>query len=229
MVRILDRESVQDLLENRRAQVMEVLPRQEYEWAHLPGAGHLPPERLDESAHGLDPARPVVVYGQNERSDQSRQAAIRLEKLGFGEVCDYPAGKMDWLSAGLPYEGHAELVARVTRRDPVTAAPGDPLSEVTDRILADPAGVAVVVDEDRIVQGMIGEEEIADAPPGATAGDAMDTGPVTVRPGDDLAGLVARMERERVRHAVVTRSDGTLVGLYGLGDLRPQASESDTG
>src|SRR5690606_41965948 len=88
MVRILDRESVQDLLENRRAQVMEVLPRQEYEWAHLPGAGHLPPERLDESAQGLDPARPVVVYGQNERSDQSRQAAIRLEKLASARAAD---------------------------------------------------------------------------------------------------------------------------------------------
>lgn len=44
-------------------QVVEVLPDEEYQWAHLPGAVHLPLKQLDAySAAGLDPSRPVVAY-----------------------------------------------------------------------------------------------------------------------------------------------------------------------
>ena len=35
----------------------------------------------------------------------SPRAACRLESLGFGEVYDYVAGKLDWMAAGLPTEG----------------------------------------------------------------------------------------------------------------------------
>jgi rhodanese-related sulfurtransferase len=45
------------------AQLVEVLPREEYEELHLPGAIHLPLKALDaESAQQLDPGRDVVVY-----------------------------------------------------------------------------------------------------------------------------------------------------------------------
>ncbi len=41
----------------------------------------------------------------------SPRAAWRLESLGFGEVYDYAAGKLDWMAAGLPTEGtNAELL-----------------------------------------------------------------------------------------------------------------------
>ena len=44
-------------------QLVEVLPAEEYRDDHLPGAISLPLTRLDaESAGGLDPNRPVVVY-----------------------------------------------------------------------------------------------------------------------------------------------------------------------
>src|SRR6266851_66135 len=35
----------------------------------------------------------------------SPRAAWRLESLGFGEVYDYVAGKLDWMAAGLRTEG----------------------------------------------------------------------------------------------------------------------------
>ena len=35
----------------------------------------------------------------------SPRAAWRLESLGFGDVYDYVAGKVDWMAAGLPIEG----------------------------------------------------------------------------------------------------------------------------
>ena len=46
-----------------RAQVVEVLPRDEYEQAHIAGAINLPLRDLDaRSARRLDPSRPVIVY-----------------------------------------------------------------------------------------------------------------------------------------------------------------------
>lgn len=62
MPREVHRDDVQRLVE-RGAQLVEVLPREEYEDAHLPGAIHIPLRRIDgEARQRLDPARPVVVY-----------------------------------------------------------------------------------------------------------------------------------------------------------------------
>ena len=45
------------------AQIVEVLPSEEYEELHLPGAISLPLKQLDaETAKQLDPGRDVVVY-----------------------------------------------------------------------------------------------------------------------------------------------------------------------
>jgi rhodanese-related sulfurtransferase len=45
------------------AQLVEVLPEQEFAEAHLPGAINLPLKQLDaDSAAALDRAKPVVVY-----------------------------------------------------------------------------------------------------------------------------------------------------------------------
>jgi rhodanese-related sulfurtransferase len=45
------------------AQVVEVLPRHEYEEEHLPGAVNIPLKTLNEAtAAQLDKSRPVVVY-----------------------------------------------------------------------------------------------------------------------------------------------------------------------
>lgn len=62
MPREVHRDDVQRLVE-RGAQLVEVLPREEYEDAHLPGAIHIPLRRIDgEARQRLDLARPVVVY-----------------------------------------------------------------------------------------------------------------------------------------------------------------------
>jgi rhodanese-related sulfurtransferase len=45
------------------AQLVEVLPAEEYEDEHLPGAINIQLRRIDTQAlDRLDPARPVVVY-----------------------------------------------------------------------------------------------------------------------------------------------------------------------
>jgi hypothetical protein len=60
----IGRDEVACLGEHEHAQVIEVLPRGEYEWAHLDGATHLWLGAMDaeEVKLTLDPDRPVVVY-----------------------------------------------------------------------------------------------------------------------------------------------------------------------
>lgn len=58
----IDRHTLLALLDDG-AQLVEVLPRAEYDEEHLPGAIHLPLKSLTADSVGvLDPARPVVVY-----------------------------------------------------------------------------------------------------------------------------------------------------------------------
>ena len=49
-------------LTRRDAQLAEVLPAGDYDWAHLPGAVNLPLKELDARAGELDRSRPVIVY-----------------------------------------------------------------------------------------------------------------------------------------------------------------------
>ena len=52
-----------DRLIAQGAQLVEVLPREEYEEAHLPGALHIPLRAVDTQGPAvLDRARPVIVY-----------------------------------------------------------------------------------------------------------------------------------------------------------------------
>ena len=63
MPRSIDREGLRRLRE-QGAQVVEVLPRAEYDWKHIAGAVSLPLKELDETAASsrLDRSRPVVTY-----------------------------------------------------------------------------------------------------------------------------------------------------------------------
>jgi rhodanese-related sulfurtransferase len=57
----IERDELQALT-GHGAQLVEVLPADEYDWAHLPGAVSLPLKELDARAGQLDRSRPVIVY-----------------------------------------------------------------------------------------------------------------------------------------------------------------------
>ena len=58
----VSREDVQRLLRDG-AQLIEVMPAEEYEQEHIDGAANLPLEDLDAEAAGrLDRDRPVITY-----------------------------------------------------------------------------------------------------------------------------------------------------------------------
>jgi rhodanese-related sulfurtransferase len=63
MARAVDLHGLRDLLD-RGAQLVEVLPREEYEGMRLPGALSLPLKELDAERAGalLDRSRAIVVY-----------------------------------------------------------------------------------------------------------------------------------------------------------------------
>lgn len=59
----IDRDELQRLLRDEQAQLVEVLPSDEYEDEHLPGAINVPLKTLDcETTRQLDRERPVIVY-----------------------------------------------------------------------------------------------------------------------------------------------------------------------
>jgi rhodanese-related sulfurtransferase len=61
MPTVISRDDLRNLT-GQGAQLLEVLPAEEYEWAHLPGAVNLPLEKVDAAVGQLDRSRPVIVY-----------------------------------------------------------------------------------------------------------------------------------------------------------------------
>lgn len=58
----IDRSRLQELLQDQ-AQLVEVLPRREYEAEHLPGAINIPLRELNSATTSqLAKSRPVIVY-----------------------------------------------------------------------------------------------------------------------------------------------------------------------
>jgi CBS domain-containing protein len=145
----------------------------------------------------------------------SPRAAWRLESLGFTEVYDYAAGKADWLAWGLPREGRAAQVPTVgemARRDVPTCGLADQVADAKARAQAAGFATCVVVNERRVVLGLLRSQEL-DGNPVATAEQVMQAGPTTYRPNVPARAAGARMRERQVDVLIVTTPDGTLVGL----------------
>jgi len=163
----------------------------------------------------------------------SPRAAWRLEAAGFGPVYDYAAGKMDWLAADLPFQGTAKLAGTFTRRGVATVEEPTPAAEALRLLEAQGFGPALVLNQAGVVMGAAYRDALASAPEQATSGSVMRFGVSTVRPSEDAAALAHRMGDAEVTRVVVTRSDGTLVGLFFPADVisraEPAAQADTTG
>jgi CBS domain-containing protein len=149
----------------------------------------------------------------------SPRAAWRLEAAGFGPVYDYAAGKMDWLAADLPFEGTARLAGMFTRRDVAAADERTPAAEALRLLDAQGFGPVLVLNQAGVLMGAAYRDGLASAPGDAEAGSVMRFGVSTVRPSEDAAALAHRMGHAQVTRVVVTRPDGTLVGLFFAADV----------
>ena len=150
----------------------------------------------------------------------SPRAAWRLEAAGF-TAYDYVAGKSDWLAADLPFEGTAQLAGQFTRRAVATTEEDTPAQEALRRLEAQGFGPILVLNQAGVVMGAAYRDALASAPAEAETGTVMRFGVSTVRPSEDAAALAHRMGHAGVTRVVVTRQDGTLVGLFFAADITP--------
>ena len=212
----IDRHELQRLLAEQEAQLVEVLPADEYADEHLPGAINIPLKELDHETTGrLDRARPVIVYCYDEQCDMSPRAASRLESIGFEQVYDYSAGKADWGSFGLPLDGDADSSTRVgahLRTDVPTCRLEDRLPELRRRLDESGWETCFVVNNEGVLLGRIGRASIRGRQD-LSAEEATTPGPSTIRPSARLDAVAERMQRQDLTSLPVTTPDGRLVGL----------------
>src|SRR5258708_1656339 len=160
----------------------------------------------------------------------SPRAAWRLETLGFPQVFDYVDGKHDWMAAGLPMEGtNAERprAADVARKDVITCRLDERLGDVRRRATAAGWETAVVVNEERIVLGLLRTKELnGDA--GQAIEQAMRPGPSTFRPFVPILEITAYMVEHAMDSSPITTSDGRLVGVLLQEDAVRVARELHT-
>jgi len=126
---------------------------------------------------------------------------------------------MDWLAAGLRFEGTAQLAGMFTRREVATAGEHTPAAEALRRLQAQGFGPVPVLNEAGVVMGAAYRDQLEAAPGQAEAGKVMRFGVSTVRPSEDAAALAHRMGHAEVTRVVVTRSDGTVIGLFFAADV----------
>lgn len=150
----------------------------------------------------------------------SPRAAARLEQLGFGAVYDYVGSKMDWMGAGLPWEG--------TQADgPTLGGLADPqvatcrLDDTVGAVRAPGGGppLCLVVDERRVVLGLVPAEAL-ELDPARPVADVMQEGPSTYRPHVPAAEMAERLARHPQAYLVVTTLDGRLVGVTDAAAVR---------
>jgi CBS domain-containing protein len=147
--------------------------------------------------------------------------------MGFTQVYDYAAGKLDWLAAGLPTEGsNAERprAGQVARADVPTCALDERLGEVAERVRAAGWQACVVVNAERVVLGLLRAKELV-ADPSLRIEQAMRPGPSTFRPHASITELARFMIQHDVDSSPVTTSDGRLVGLLLRRDATRVADE----
>jgi rhodanese-related sulfurtransferase/CBS domain-containing protein len=221
MVTPIDRDEVKRLLRDEHAQLVEVLPPDEYEDEHLPGAINIPLKTLDrETTAQLDRQRPVIVYCYDYQCDMSPRAAWRLESLGFSRAYDYTAGKADWGSFGLPLEGQRPSATRVgahVRTDAPSCRPEEHMSDVRARVTTAGWDTCFVTNEKGVVLGRLGRAALA-RDDHVSIEEAMTLGPSTVRPSYELDAAIERMHKQDLTSLPVTRSDGVLTGVLRRDD-----------
>lgn len=149
----------------------------------------------------------------------SPRAAWRLEAAGFHPVYDYVAGKSDWLAADLPFGGDARLVGAFIRREVPVVGAADSVGVALDRLDDIGYGPVLAVNEAGVVMGALTREAMRAAGRDTAVREVWSFGVTTVRPSEDVVGLVQRMRTAGVTRIVVTRSDGTLVGLFFTEDV----------
>ncbi|HWC10229.1 MAG TPA: CBS domain-containing protein [Acidimicrobiales bacterium] len=131
------------------------------------------------------------------------------------------------MAAGLPTEGTNAGHPRagdVARRDVPTCGPDEDIAEVRERVSAAGWDACVVVNEGRVVFGLLRADELGKDGDGPVAA-MMRPAPSTFRPHVPIAEMAHYMTDHDLAASPITTSDGRLVGLLGVDDAARVAHE----
>ncbi len=148
--------------------------------------------------------------------------------MGFADVYDYEAGKLDWLAAGLPSEGRvaSEPAAKdVARRDVPTCSLDDTIGDIKARAGSSNIEVCVVINEAKVVLGLLRESELDNADE-MRAEDTMQPGPSTFRPHVPVTEMAHYFVHHDMDNAPITTSEGKLMGVLFKEDAVRVSGES---
>ncbi len=104
--------------------VVNVLELEQYQDCHIKGSIHVPFDKLEQFANGLNPDTELVFYCSNYRCTASGYAAKMFAKLGFKHALAYEAGVAEWFQTGLPVEGPCRASYLQIKMDPIPAETG---------------------------------------------------------------------------------------------------------
>lgn len=130
---------------------------------------------------------------------------------------------MDWIGAGLPWEGsdasQPTLGSLATPDVPVCSI--DETIGATRARLGD-APTCVVLNDERIVLGLVAADAL-DAGDDQPVSAVMEEGPSTYRPHVPAAEMAERLAKHPEDRILVTTADGRLVGIAGADDITEAA------
>jgi CBS-domain-containing membrane protein len=106
-----------------------------------------------------------------------------------------------------------------TRRGVATVGEHAAAAEALRLLDAQGFGPVVVINQAGVVMGAAYQDQLTGAAEEAEVGTVMRFAVSTARPSEDAAALARRMGDRGVTRTVVTRSEGTLVGLFFAADM----------
>jgi predicted transcriptional regulator len=124
------------------------------------------------------------------------------------------------MAAGLPVEGENSKHPRagdVARKDAVVCGLKDRLGDVRDRTHAAGWNVAVAIDSDRIVLGLLRAKQL-EMDADLKVDMAMRPGPSTFRPYVAIKEMADYLVEHDLESSPITTSDGKLVGMLFKSD-----------
>jgi CBS domain-containing protein len=105
-----------------------------------------------------------------------------------------------------------------TRRGVATVREHATVAQALRLLGAQGFGPVVVTNQAGVVMGAAYHDQLTGAAQEAGVGTVMRFAVSTVRPSEDAAALAHRMSQREVTRTIVTRPDGTLVGLFFTAD-----------